>query len=246
MAAISENARFCLVLYTWNFDRSQSKSLFNFVNKYFNSNDLKFSFLGYYDETYEDKYIRIESFNSDAIVWDHLVNFSLDKDDQRKESSTYGVEFNVTRPIHLTFHYSLDLDFDIVDFANQVSSFFPISFGFKYCTVDGKWPTAYAIGDWAHVKGVLDIKRLSRKEIERWNANCEKIQNGFVRDVYGDNIVSDKFLQQGFEGKTVQDYIQELGLGIIIPVNSNLFLWKLTSGELKRARNERVIKQLII
>lgn len=239
----------CIVLYTFEYTRAGTKELFEHLIKYFKDNcQIEFKYGGFYDERYEDNYGIFSSIYSKFSQQrsDEIVNFSLDADNLREKRRTTGAEFNISRPIHITLFFPDRAEFNTTDFVNKVFYLFKPAYGFSYLTSESYWTTAYAIGDWQHTKGVLGIERLSRKHIERWQAGCEKIQSGHIRDVYNENILSQKHLTRLVNRKSLKQYIEEDNIGSLQIINQELTIWKLDDIQLQIARKDLYESEVVI
>lgn len=239
----------CIVLYTFEYSRADTKELFEHLINYFKDNyQVEFKYGGYYDEKYEDNYGAFSSIYSrfSRQRSDEIVNFSLDTDNLIEKRRTMGVEFNISRPIHITLFFPDWTEFDISDFVNRMLYLFKPVYGFSYSTSSSYWITAYAIGDWQHSKDVLDIERLSRKHIARWQAGCEKTQSGYIRDVYHENIISQKHLTKLINSKSLEQFIKEDNVGSLQIINQELNFWKLDDLQLQKARKYLYGSEIVI
>ena len=239
----------CLVFYSVDFKRSSTRELFHFLVDYFKSKlDIDFKYLGFYDERYENKYGKFETnyLKLQNAKWDDIVNLSLDVENIRDKKRGVGVEFNITRPVHITVVLDEEVSFNMVDFVKEVYGLFKVVYGFSYLTKDSYWATAYAIGDFEHSRSVQKIKRLSKDSFRQWLNNSEKISAGFLRDIYEENLLNFEQLNKSLNEKTLKEYIVSEGMGVLSPVNGELFFWKMNDGQLKEAREVLYKTDLLI
>lgn len=238
----------CLVLYSFNFDRSQTRKLFDDIANHLALSGLSINYIGYYDERYDDKYEKFDSFKlkMENIDWKQVVNFSLDKDDLRKKIMSLGVEFNITRPVQITLYFDTIFEIDIRGFLNVVSKVFNIDYGFMYYTSEKYWVTSYAVGDWQHIKGLSLMGDLSRKSFENWNQTCEKILQGCIRDVYADNLLKKVHFDRPIGNETFGEFIRKNNLGHIEQIMSDLFYLLLTENDIKIARARLLESDMVL
>lgn len=230
----------CVVLYSFDYDRGLTKDLFDFIIDYFKGNfNIQFKYLGFYDEKYEQKYGKFEIWYQKILnaKWDEIVNFSLDVEDLRNKKRSIGVEFNITRPIHITVVLDEEIAFDTSSFVKKVYHLYKTVYGFNYESNDNYWATAYAIGDREHGKSVRNIKRLSKDNFEQWLKNCEKISQGYLRDIYEENILNADQLNKPLNGGSLKDYIVSENMGEISMINNEVFCWKMNQTQLKESRD---------
>jgi hypothetical protein len=229
----------CVVLYSFRYDRKLTQDLFDFIIEYFKENySVQFKYLGFYDEKYDDKYGKYDT-NYPKIKkakWDELVNISLDVENLRDKKRSICVEFNITRPVHLTVVLNEEISFDFKSFVERVYPFFKAEYGFNYDSYDNYWATAYAIGDREHGKEVHNIKRLSKEHFEQWLSKCEKISEGFLRDIYEENVLSTAQLNHSINGRSLKEFIVSENMGELSMINNDVFFWKLNDDQLKKCR----------
>lgn len=229
----------CIVLYNFGFNRNCTKDQFELLLNYFKTKlNIEFSYLGFYDERYNDKYGRFETFNPKLqdSKWNEIVNFSLDVDNLRDKKRSISVEFNITRPNHVTVVLPEKFEFDIIDFVINVNGLFKAGYGFSYFIKENYWATAYANGDREHSKPVQNIKRLSKKDFEHWLKDCEKISEGHLRDIYEENILNTAHLSFSVNNKTLKEYIESEKMGELRTIDNDTFLWILNVSQLKKSR----------
>lgn len=229
----------CVVLYSFEFDRSNTKELFNFIISYFkSSHNVEFEYAGFYDESYDEKYGNFENINAKLqnSNWNEIVNFSLDVSDLRKRERTIGVEFEITRPVNLLLYFPNDFFFKLDDFLHKCNSVFKIEYGFCYKTTEQYWITSYAIGDSAHSNDIIGIVSLKKKDFERWRQDCEKLTKGFLRGIYNKNILNQAQLKANINGMQLESYVIENSLGSLIFINNDISLWILDDKQVSIAR----------
>lgn len=239
----------CYVLYCFDFDRELTQSLYYFLINYFrNELDIPLEYGGFYDEKYKDVYGKLESVETKIrkSKWNEIVNITLDNGDIRSKIRSVSLEFNITRPIHTTIVLPKEYGFSFEGFVKSYYDFFKPIYGFSYLTNIADWPTAYAIGDWQHVKSVHNIKRISKEEIRNWNKNCEKIKAGFIRDVYEDNILHTHHLEKQVSNSSLNQFIKDHNLGNLKEINKNIHFWRLDEPHLGVARGFLYKTQLLI
>lgn len=229
----------CIVLYNFDFNRNSTKELFELLINYFTTkHTIDFRYLGFYDERYADKYGKFETIypKLQQAKWNEIVNFSLDVENLRDKKRSISVEFNITRPKHITVVLPEDFEFDIIDFVKAVNSLYKTRYGFSYFTKDNEWATAYAIGNREHSKPVTNITRLTTSHFDHWRNDCEKISAGRLRDVYEENILTQVHLSYSVNYKNLKGYIESEKMGELLPIDNNTFLWKLNNSQLKQTR----------
>lgn len=239
----------CIVLYTFSYDRSLTNQLFNFLDNYFQVKlSVDFKFLGFYDESYKDKYGKIESIKPYLLKakWSNIVNISLDDEDIRGANRKVGIEFNITRPIQITMLLSNEFNFNLEDFLLNVSPLFRVEYGFSYPVTIDQWATAYANGDWQHTKKMHDRTRISKEVLQNWQKNCEKIQDGFFRDIYSENIITRKHLRRMLNEITFEEYIKSEKFGQLVSINDETYLLNIEQENLERARKSLYKTDLVI
>jgi hypothetical protein len=230
----------CLAFYTFGFDRSLTENLFNFLVEYFRTRvNIFFSFGGFLNERYLDSYGPIESIKSKAKTenWSLMVNFQLDDEDFRTSKRRITVEYSFTRPEMVTIEYSNEFTgLNVLDFTAELARIFEVSYGFCYESKFNEWTSAYAKANWLRSKGTHQIERVSRNFFEHWQFNCEKIQDGYHRDIYKGNFLGPRHLGKFISGKTLEILIKNERLGILKSINEKLFYWELDGDQLSRAR----------
>ena len=229
----------CFVFYSFEFNRQNTHLLFDFLRVYFADKfNVDYKFAGYYNESYKEHYGSRRSVWPEMFkeTWSNLVNFNFSDRDVRDNNLSVLVEFIITRPVTLTVVLSEGHSgFDLKDFTKKLFPVFRVVYGFAYRVKIDQWATAYAYGNWQNVKNVAGVERKSRVNMESWRVNCEKVSQGFFRDIFDENVVSDKHLQNSLRGKFIKDHILE-GLGTLELIVDGIYLWKLQQSELQKAR----------
>jgi len=239
----------CYILYWFEFERSKVVLLYDFLPKYFREKcNVEFKFGSFYDEKYVVKYGKIERINADILKskWDEIAHLAFDDADMRKNERKVRVEFTVSRPNSLFIFMPTDFNFDYGDFVRHFSVLFQIIYGFSYIVELNEWSAAYAFGDWQHLRKIDGINRLSKNDLQRWLDNCEKIQNGYLRDVYNENILHQKHLEMLVNEKSLKQCILKNDMGTLEPINQELSFWKLDDRQLKTARDYLYKLEIII
>lgn len=225
----------CYTLYSFEYNPNLTQLLFNLLVDYFKSElNIKFKYLGFYDESYKDSYNYINNFYSKItkVKWNELVNITLDDEDMRSKNRRVSIEFNITRPILTTIVISEDYKFNFEDFIKKYFEIFKPVYGFSYLANINYWPTAYAIGDWQHINSIPMIDNLSKEKMQNWSKNCEKIQQGYIREIYKENLLNQIHLDRLINGRSLKEIIIGDNLGTLNNINHYLFLWKLNDSQL--------------
>jgi hypothetical protein len=238
----------CLSLYSFDFDRDCTQGLYTFLFNYIqNSVGVEIKYGGFYDETYQDSYGKIEGIKAKMIKkkWDDLVNFSLDDDSVQSKSRMIGVEFELTRPIQITIVISNELSFEYSDLLVKLHEIFRINYGFVYEVSIDEWSTAYAHGDWVH-STKLNGHKISESILRRWLNNCERIKDGLIRDIYDVNILTRSHLNKLINGESLEHLINDNKIGSLQMISQDLYLWLLNDRQLKQVRELPGIADIII
>lgn len=237
----------CLVLYSYRFERSLMKSLFEKVQA-FSSDILKVNiqYLGFYHENYVLHYgkYNLECKNLFRKNWNNLVHFSFDDRPLDSDLRNYHVEFSITRPNELIFLYNINIDLNKLLIIDQVFSDFPIDYGFVYNTNSNYWGTAYAIGEFDKITKVLGVESLDREKMNKWLMNSEKINSGLLRNVYFENFINNKQLQN--VTKVLRENKGDNNLCRFNKINSELTQWIVPKGGLEGIRNIMILNNQII
>ncbi len=229
-AKIVEANAVCLALYTFDYDRSLSIDLAKLLVDYFRSrHGFEFKYLGFYNESYADKYGIAETLLPKFLRLNPsgVVNFSFYDQDFRNNLQTVWIEFNISRPNLLTVTHSKDVEIDLQDLLNLLSPSFTAQYGFSYQVPMSNWATAYANGNFQHSKGIAGLEKASNASFERWNHECELIQSGFVRGVYDVNILTQTHLQKLVNGVALGDIIGREQFGTLDKINDHGLLYPL-------------------
>lgn len=230
----------CFALYTFEYDRSSTEPLFHFLFSYFKKQlNIDFKYLGFYDESYKDVYGKTELVikKLQKVEWNEVVNITLDDDDIRSNRRKVSVEFNITRPILTTIVIPEEYVFDFGNFVENYYVFFNVIYGFSYMANIYEWPTAYANGDWQHAKNISPISRSSNEILQNWCTNCDRIQTGFLRDVYEENLINKNHLEKEINGRSLRQFIADNNLGVLHQINDFIFFWRLEDNQLGKARD---------
>lgn len=229
----------CVTLYTFDYNRTKTQELFEFVKQYLNNQlNVEFTFASFFNETYDVKYGKIGDVEVKLKKEEpsNLVNFSLHKSDLRKSLSEVNVEFNFTRPVSLTLQMPDDVRFDILSFAKCIRTYFSFQYGFVYKPLFDKWSTAYANGDQQHVKSENGFVSFEKAPLKRWFNECEKISAGYIRDIFQENFIIEKHLDFDIRGENLRQIIVLNNLGSLEPIEKEAYYWKLTQDQLDLAR----------
>jgi len=236
----------CFALYCFDFNRNNTGFLLDLVFNYF-SKSLNIKFIGFYDEKYKDNYGK-SNLILEKIKWakyNEIVNFSMDDEDIRNKNRTFGFEFNFTHPVIISICLSdQHTFFNVQEFISTIYPFFKPLYGFSYSVEIEQWAAAYALGDWQHLKGVSDKIMIAKEAIQSWAKNCEKIKEGYIRDIYTTNILSVKSLTNTINKKPLKELIEGENIGKLIQINEDLFIWEL--GQLALADIRAIVNPLII
>ncbi len=229
----------CYVLYCFDFDRDLTKALFNYLIEYFNKINVEFNYAGYYNERYEIKYGEIETIKSKLTKqrWNEIVHFSFDDESVKGSKRRVGIEFNISRPILITLVLPVEKSFSLKELSFGIYKYFRIIYGFSYLIGINEWAAAYANGDWQHIDKIPGVIRVSKSILQKWNKSCELIRDGYIRDVYNENIVSTKHLGYKVNGETLEAYILKNKAGELELINSDIYLWKINDDRLEDVRD---------
>lgn len=156
----------------------------------------------------------------------------------------YHVEFSITRPNELIFLYNINIDLNKLLIIDQVFSDFPIDYGFVYNTNSNYWGTAYAIGEFDKITKVLGVESLDREKMNKWLMNSEKINSGLLRNVYFENFINNKQLQN--VTKVLRENKGDNNLCRFNKINSELTQWIVPKGGLEGIRNIMILNNQII
>lgn len=237
----------CLVLYSYRFDRSLTKSLFEKIQAFTIAKlKINIQYLGYYHENYVLHYGEFQAKYKDLIRknWNKLVNFSFDDEPLDSDLRSYHVEFSITRPNRLVFLYNTDIAIDELVIINLVYTDFPVDYGFVYKTESNYWGTAYAAGAFDQIKKVIDVESLDRKTMNNWLMNSEKINSGKLRNVYCENFINNKQLQN--VNKVLDQDKAYFDLCKFKKINSELTQWIVPKNELENFRRIMYINNQFI
>jgi hypothetical protein len=190
----------------------------------------------------------IERFEDKArnFKWAETVHFALDDEQLERKPRNLSVEFNFSRPHSVCIFASINYQIEVADLIKQLNLNYHILYGFCYFFDKDFIPLEYALGGYQHLKKIPNVERISKEDILRWRNNCEKIKDGFIRDIYNENVLHEVALHKTVNGGTLSDYIVNNGIGQLIHVLDKLYLWKLTDAELKSAKKILYKSSLVI
>lgn len=233
----------CCVLYCFNYDQNITNQLFDFLLKYFDEQvKVQFKYMGSYDEHYDNNYGKIEVMRKRIAPskWKEILNVSLDMVDMRgsegENESKVRIDFAITRPIEIFIVVSNDIKFSLLNFTSQFYVYFQSIYGFSYDVDINYWPTAYGITDWEHARKNPSMKELSKSDLDRWKTGCEKIQEGYFRNIFKENILSSVHLNQMVNGQRLSELIEVEHIGQLSAINEELFLWELKEEDVRKVR----------
>ena len=230
----------CSVLYNFDFDRRNTRQLYDLLLGWLREElkaELKFA--SFYDETYDEKYGSFKSI-ADKIVnmdWPQIESFAFYDEDLRKGVPGISLEFVITRPISIIITAPDGLvQMNLRSIVDRVISVFRPVYGLSYSVEKGPWAVAYAGADWQHVDKSTGIPRISKEVFVTWRKNCEKIETGFIRDVYEESILGNCQLAYPLGKADLAILIRDEHLGKIEEVSGGVFIWKLDGEQISRAR----------
>lgn len=240
----------CYVVYCFNYDQNTTNHLFDFLLKYFDEQvNVLFRYMGFYDERYNDSYGELGMMRKkiDPSKWRDIISITLDTSDMRVTGSENKacIDFSITRPIETIIVIPDESEFNFPDFTSDFFRIFRTIYGFSYDVDVHYWPTAYAKIDWEHARKNPSMKDLSKEDLARFSKNCEKIQEGFIRDVYKENILSPIHLNRMVNGQKLSELIESEKIGQLSSINEDLFFWELKEDEVKKTK-ERINKSGLI
>jgi len=241
----------CYVLYCFKYDQNTTIHLFNFLLKYFDEQiNMTFKYMGFYDKHYINNYGKLEVIRNkiEPSKWNEILNITLDLADMRGSEgeieSKIRVDFGITRPIEIFVVISNEIKFDFSNFTNQINTYFKSIYGFSYDVDINFWPTAYAVTDWDHAKENPSMKWLVKDDLARFSKGCEKLQEGYIRDVYKENVLSPIHLNRMVNGRKLSEIIVTEDIGSLKSINEELILWKLNDEVLNAARKHSSLAEL--
>lgn len=82
--------------------------------------------------------------------------------------------------------------------------------------------------------------------MKNWSSKCEKLRDGYVRDVYNQNILHAGHLDKLINGESLRNYIENKKYGELHKINEDIFLWLLTDEELDMARKHLYKTDIVI
>jgi hypothetical protein len=237
----------CYVFYSVEYDRKMIKELYSYMLDFFSEMEIDLKFGGFYDETYDDRYGRLEKIRAemDARRWNEITHFALDDEDMRNSERKVAIEFNINRVFLITLVINNDISFDLHRFLSGFDPLFKVAYGFSYGTSGGEWATAYANGDWQHTKQVPDVTRTSKDALQQWNKRAEAVRSGLIRDVYLENVLSKAHLLFPLKEQTLEEYIQK-NKGGLIKASENVFIWNIEKSALGPIREDLYKSEIII
>lgn len=206
-------------------------SIVDSVIRYFKDLDVRFDDVQLLDPKYEFKKVLPEELNdvvlSSALSLYFVKGESFDKFD-------FLVSIEASNPIEFSILYSNKVDFNIVAFSRFLHGVFPYVYGYSYKSILGKAPINYGIGNFSNTRAMIDIKKKSSIDFDKWFDNKHKVSFGYFRDIYSRNFVNN---QHKISGALVKDFVNNhSGMGNIVEIADNMTLWSIPNKNLNKVR----------
>lgn len=236
-----ENPRgICYVLNNVAEETSFDKiAILNFFEQYFyQTYNIKFSNGYYLTEKFKDESGDIEKINKkiedkkDIIISFNAFNLIEDTDYYK-----ICVSLNLSKlnNIYIIIKYEI-INFDFKDFITQVNKYFKSQYGYVFSGRLDKYFNTFIFGDTESSKYVEGTTKTNRDDLMQWRFNCEKLADGYFRDIFPINIVSNKHIENKIGNKSIKEIIIENKLGQLEHIIDDIFYWNLDDKQLKQAR----------
>ncbi|MCO5248150.1 MAG: hypothetical protein M9887_04275 [Chitinophagales bacterium] len=207
------------------------------IEDYFSAKDIKFTHGGYTTSTYKDYDGKIDSFKKKIRENISYVYLNITRRNANEEIElSVDIAFGYNQGIMIYFNHGL-IDFSMSDFTKYIHSYFSIEYGYMYYGRKDKYPEIFAIGSGQYSKYVKGTTKTSEEDIAKWNKERHMVKDGYYRDIFATNIISQTHLKKEIASKSVHQIIDENNLGQLNHIIDDLYSWILNEDELKRARS---------
>jgi hypothetical protein len=230
----------CFVLNNTNISSQiDKKSLYDFIEQYFKTKyNFEFNHTGYISSRYKVYSGEMKKYRTEVINnIKELIRFDLTYYEKGIEYSIVEVNLYTSNINGITITLKRGkLPFDFFDFIFNINKFFKVEYGYYFWGPIEKQIMTFEAGDSEKGKYVNDATKTSKDDINSWRFNSEKINEGYFRDIFEINVLSERHINNLIEGITLKEIIKKKNIGNIEKIAEGVYFWKLNQKELVLAR----------
>jgi hypothetical protein len=226
-----------LVLYKFENIETISEKEFDevisFLSKIMNINN---SYLSYLDIKFKDYNFEIFPVKEKKIKkkFNTLMSFMISDVNPVKKKP--NIQFSFRRSCNPS-RFVLEFSNGLVqrdDICKLVTLINPI-YGFIYEITQSDYNTEFVYEGYS--KGMPKIKGLEKFEEPKgyFSKNITRLKDGFLREIFDVNFLTDKQLTKTTNGRTLQDFIKNEGIGSLKSINSNNYIWEISEADKSKA-----------